>query len=432
MGLLDSLFGGGGLLPSWMQQQPQPAGQMPTAPQPGLMDRLVAGFQGAANSGSPMAALGNLAGGLYTGSRTDPAGAQQAGVTGMLNQLVASGQITPTQARFLAANPKAWEELSKAMINQPTTQLSDGTVIQQRPFGQVGIPNISVNGSNVPLATPVVDPSKVVNPDGSRSDAYNIRPSLTRPQGGVVIPGQQPPTAQAPPGAPSGQPGAPLLNPNLPRGGRPIISEQSPAAIEEQQARGKTYGADFDTIQSRARSAIGANTSLRSMLALGREAFEGPAAPLATRAGAFLQSLGLSSERIRRATTASEVFQALESEITLASTPNGSLGAQISNADRDYIAAQFPSLSRSAEGREQLVNYLIQLNERRAEVGRLAESYVNRVGSMRGFNDYLRTWAENNPIFQTRSSATPPPNVPGTVPPPAQPGDPGYRVLRVR
>lgn len=203
--MLDSLLsalgaGGNGLL-ALLGGQANAQG-LPQQPQagPGMGDRLMAGFQGALNSSSPMGALGNLVGGISSGSRTDPAGVQASAVQGMLGQLLARGQIDPATAKFLAANPKAWEELSKAMINVPMQIAPDGSIIQSRPFGQLGIPG----------GVPISDRADVVNPDGSKSPGFAIKPSLTRPQGGMVAVGQQAP----PPATP------PILSPNQPNGGR--------------------------------------------------------------------------------------------------------------------------------------------------------------------------------------------------------------------
>ncbi len=82
--------------------QPQTQPQAP--PQLGMGDRLSAGFQGFANAGSPMQALGNLFGGLATGQRTDPVGMYQQNANQTEHALVSYG-FNPGLAKVIAGNP---------------------------------------------------------------------------------------------------------------------------------------------------------------------------------------------------------------------------------------------------------------------------------------------------------------------------------------
>lgn len=416
MGLLDSLFGGSGLLPMFAQQA-QAAGSTPSpAPQIGLMDRLVSGFQGAANSQSPLAALGNLVGGLSSGQRTDPAGAQQAGITGMLRQMVARGQIDETTARFLAANPKSWEELSKAMINVPMIVAPDGSIIQNRPFGQLGIPG----------GVPISDPAKRVNPDGSQSDSYNIRPSLTNPQGGSsVVPGQPAPQASPQPPRPAmaGQP--PMLNPNMPNGGRPIISQQSPQAIQEQEGVGKDLAAQYADITKKASSATSRLGTLSRMAQLSPDAFQGAGAPALQLVRSLLTTMGFPAGG---SVKSGEEFIALSNKMVMDAN-NGSLGPGVSNTDVAFIAKMNPDISQTREGRMELIETSRLLAKRDQEVAKMAADYRRQNGSLDGFQVYIADWANRNPLFKDRQ---PTPAVTNSATPDSRPGAPGIRIIGVR
>jgi hypothetical protein len=119
MGLFDGLnlsngvgVGGllGSLMPSAQAQTPQSILGSP-AQSPDVGDRLMAGFQGFANSASPMQALGNLVGGLSTGQRMDPQGMALSQMNATYQALKASGMPEPT-ARAAALNPKILESVA--------------------------------------------------------------------------------------------------------------------------------------------------------------------------------------------------------------------------------------------------------------------------------------------------------------------------------
>ena len=416
MGILDDLFGAMGYVP---QPQPPQQPQQPSAPapqEPGFGDRAMSGVQGFLNSPSLMSGIGHLIGGFSSGKRTDPAGVQQAAIGGQLQQLMATGAITPTQARFLAANPKSWEELSKAMINVPMTVAPDGSIIQSRPFGQIGVPG----------GVPISDRADVTNPDGSKSPGFAVKPSLVNPRGGLVQPGAAPqapmpqtaiPAAPQPAPMGAGYGGSPASNPNLRPMGQPMpqqmpqrqaggayITEQSPELRKEQEGRGQALVEDFAGIQKSARGAVQTKNVLQVMSAL--KTFSGAAAPFQQYMASLASSFGLSTEKLRGKTTAGDLFSALSNEMVLAAS-GGSLGAQISNADRDFIATRFPTLAQTEGGRRELMTYLNILADRQLAVGQLAEQYTSANGpgrgSMRGFNEYLRQWSEqpNNRMFSS-------------------------------
>lgn len=104
---------GGGVFPSQQipqQAQPVQAAQPPQMAQqaqqqePGVGDRLSAGFQGLANSGSPMQAIGNLVAGLSSGQRSDPRGMADQSRQSTFKALVGAG-VPPEIANAAALNP---------------------------------------------------------------------------------------------------------------------------------------------------------------------------------------------------------------------------------------------------------------------------------------------------------------------------------------
>jgi len=75
-----------------------------------------------------------------------------------------------------------------------------------------------------------------------------------------------------------------------------------------------------------------------------------------------------------RSARLAEAFLALSNQVGYAQL--GTLGNQISNADRDYIAAMFPNLSTSVEGNKLLSKIMRTVLDKAMAGGRAAEEYL--------------------------------------------------------
>jgi hypothetical protein len=409
--------GSGGALPPFAGPNAQAAPQAGAVPAPegtGFGQRLLAGAQGFLSAPSPAGALGGLLGGIVNGPAADPRATQQSAVRGMLDQLYKAGKITKEQGQWIAANPESWKELSKAMISQNVQIAPSGDIIVTGPFGQP----ISRG------AVPISERMDVTNPDGSKSPAFAVKPSLQEPQGIIVQPG-----AAASAAAPSipGQP--PLLNPNAPNGGRGIVTDQGPQRTEEQQATGKDLAAQYADITKKAAAATGRLNTLTRLQQLSPQAYEGAGAPALQLVRSFLTTLGVPSKSV----PAGEEFTALANKMVLDAN-NGSLGTGVSNADVQFIRAMQPDLSQTRAGREQIIETARMLAKRDQEVAKLANNYRRQNGTLDGFQVFIQQWAEKNPLFANMASAGPPvANFNerfGAIA--DRPGAPGIRIIGVR
>lgn len=97
------------------------------------------------------------------------------------------------------------------------------------------------------------------------------------------------------------------------------------------------------------------------------------------------EGLAENIDNITKSVPLREAFAALANSAVFAKL--GSLGNQISNADRDFIVKIFPSLSLSVEGNRLLLNYFRELGRKNVEVGQLVNDYA-RAGKA-GFNTKL-------------------------------------------
>lgn len=95
-----------------------------------------------------------------------------------------------------------------------------------------------------------------------------------------------------------------------------------------------------------------------------------------------------------------ETFNALAKQAALDSM-GGSLGTGFSNADRDFVTEQVPSLSNTPAGNAKLIEIQRKLNQRKLEIAGLARQYAaqhdGRIDT--GFDGYVSRWAEQNPLF---------------------------------
>jgi hypothetical protein len=105
--------------------------------------------------------------------------------------------------------------------------------------------------------------------------------------------------------------------------------------------------------------------------------------------------------------TSMETFGALSKQAAL-DAMGGSLGTGFSNADRDFVEQQVPTLANTPEGNRALLGIQRKLQQRKIDIANLAEQYRLANGNMTGFVQFLSEWAEANPVFvSTQQSAAP-------------------------
>lgn len=166
---------------------------------------------------------------------------------------------------------------------------------------------------------------------------------------------------------------------------------------EYDKARGKFLADSLNAIETDEKAARSANSALAAAEeAMSQPGFYsgsgGQAVLIAKRAA---QAMGLDPEGVDSA----EAFNALASRAVLDSI-GGSLGAQVSNSDREFIERQAINLGNSPEGNRAIITIQRRLNDRKIEVAKMAREYERKNGRLdAGFNDELAAWAEQNPLF---------------------------------
>lgn len=108
-----------------------------------------------------------------------------------------------------------------------------------------------------------------------------------------------------------------------------------------------------------------------------------------------------------------EAFRALANKSVIDSM-GGSLGTGFSNADRDFVTSQVPSLGNTPQGNEKLFAVMEKIARRKIDVARMAQEYVQQpdpeTGKPRGrldagFDRMISEWRERNPLFSDAERA---------------------------
>ena len=128
--------------------------------------------------------------------------------------------------------------------------------------------------------------------------------------------------------------------------------------------------------------------------------YQGPQANASVTTANLLNSLGLLSKDEAGKLSNSEVYSKLAKDLVMKDL-GGKLGAQVSNADRDYIEARIPQLTTSPAARTELINKLQEIHAKNINYARRMQTYAEKKGSLQGF-DFI----EGAPATATPSVGT--------------------------
>lgn len=137
----------------------------------------------------------------------------------------------------------------------------------------------------------------------------------------------------------------------------------------------------------------------------------------------FGQMLGVDTDANKVA--GGELLRSVQNKMALMMrSPDGGMGMPGALSDRDiqFLKDSQIGIDRSPEGNRRMLQAFRALEQRKLDVARLADEYVQQHGTFDqgGFNKIIREFADQNPLFNTQS------------PPPAGAGGDGYRVIGVR
>jgi muramidase (phage lysozyme) len=184
----------------------------------------------------------------------------------------------------------------------------------------------------------------------------------------------------------------------------------------------KLFAKRYDDISTQAQGAPDAIAKLDRMTALSKDPnfYSGTGAGTVQFFKQALAALGGDPN----AAAPMEEFAALSNRAVL-DTMGGSLGTGFSNADRDFVVSTVPALDATPQGNLQRIDVLRRINQRKIEIGKMADDYVMQNGQLdAGFNKMLSQYAETHPLFGDLSGQA------GSQPQtPAAPAADGWKVL---
>jgi len=124
--------------------------------------------------------------------------------------------------------------------------------------------------------------------------------------------------------------------------------------------------------------------------------YSGTGGELVLQAKQLLVSLGIADEDM---TASSEAFRAQTRKAALDGI-GGSLGVGFSNADRDFIVEQNPSLSNTPSGNLALIKLNRNIQQRRIDIANEISRYLAENNyEESGLNRHLTKWAEEQPLI---------------------------------
>jgi len=155
---------------------------------------------------------------------------------------------------------------------------------------------------------------------------------------------------------------------------------------------------------SSARGASQALSTLSNMqrLADSGQLFTGPFANTYVGATNFLASLNLLSPDQTKMLAKSEIYDKQAKDLVMQDL-GGKLGAQISDADRNFVEARIPQLTTSVKARTELLGKLREIQEGKIDYWKKINDHANKYGNLNTF-DFSVPYAPPAPSAQTGST----------------------------
>lgn len=125
--------------------------------------------------------------------------------------------------------------------------------------------------------------------------------------------------------------------------------------------------------------------------------------PAGTEVASALNSFGIKIDK-NLGNKQAAMSIANEAALQLRNPASGAgMPGAMSDADRAFLASMTPNLSQSADGRKQIIQSYIAVQQRNQQVAQFARKYEQKYGRLdNGFFDQLSAWSSANPLFRAK------------------------------
>lgn len=187
----------------------------------------------------------------------------------------------------------------------------------------------------------------------------------------------------------------------------------SPATEAFATTQAKNQSEQYDTIIKAARSAreqinsLGAVESALSTYNDGSTFGTGRAAPAEMAIRGYLKSVGVGDADTL---AAGELITAFQNRMSLIMrNPDSGMGMPGAVSDRDlaFLKDAQAGIDKSPEGNRKLIEIMRKLETRKIELAQFAEQYVKQRGSLEGFEQAVKQWADQRPLFAGAAGGAP-------------------------
>jgi hypothetical protein len=167
------------------------------------------------------------------------------------------------------------------------------------------------------------------------------------------------------------------------------VDDFSKALMKEMAKRYETYQSEADAAERTM-----SNLTLMDNIAQRDDFYSGFGAETLLAARRAAVAFGANPDLVSDA----ETFNKIAKDSAL-QVMGGSLGVGFSNADREFVEAMVPNITNTIEGNRKIIAVQKKLQNRKIQLARLAEQYVDQNGTLKGFRGFIMDWSEQNPLF---------------------------------
>jgi hypothetical protein len=158
---------------------------------------------------------------------------------------------------------------------------------------------------------------------------------------------------------------------------------------------GESYG-KFQEGANKARGTMGTLSTIEKNL---EGITTGKITPAATVVAAWAKSLGVNIDPNIGAKQAVQAFTS-QLALQLRNTGEGAgMPGQLSDKDREFLMGMTPGLEKTVEGNKEIISSWKKLAKRQIDVAKKATEWLDKKGTMQGFDSYIADWSEKNPLF---------------------------------